>query len=115
MTRDISTAGARFIAPTRMADAAGRDESRPYKLPIVALAVLFAGCSSTPQSVPALIPVPCRVALPARPLMPTEGLPPDVSLDDFIAAAAAEIERREGYEIQLRAALAACGDGGASQ
>lgn len=72
-------------------------------------ATLLAGCAA-PEVQRIAVPVPCRVALPARPLMPTEGLPPDVSLDDFIAAAAAEVERREGYETLLRAALAACSD-----
>ena len=50
---------------------------------------------------------------PQRPAMPTEALAVDAALDDFVAAAAAEIERREGYEQLLRAALAACSsDGG---
>ena len=74
---------------------------------IVAAAAVLAGCSTCePVKVP--VPVPCRVAMPQRPQMPTEALDADVSLDDFVAAAAAEIERREGYELQLRAALQAC-------
>ncbi len=54
------------------------------------------------------VPVLCAVQVPPRPEMPTEALPVDVTLDNFVAAAAAEIERREGYEVQLRAALQAC-------
>lgn len=70
-------------------------------------AVLMAGCSTCePVRVP--VPVPCTVTPPQRPQMPTEALAADTSLDDFVAAAAAEIERREGYEVQLRAALQAC-------
>lgn len=37
-----------------------------------------------------------------------EALRPGASLDDFERAAMAEIERREGYEVQLVAALEAC-------
>ena len=72
------------------------------------LCAAMAGCTSTPQRV--VVPVPCRVAIPARPIMPTETLPVDASLDAFVQAAAAEIERREGYEVELRAALGACQD-----
>ena len=69
-------------------------------------AVYLTGCASEPK--PATITVPCRVAMPARPPMPTEGLTPDAALDAFVQAAAAEIERREGYEQELRAAIGAC-------
>lgn len=75
---------------------------------IIAACVLLAGCSTQVQRV--TVPVPCRVAIPARPIMPTESLPVDASLDAFVQAAAAEIERREGYEQELRAALGACQD-----
>ena len=74
----------------------------------ICAAALLAGCAAKGEPVRIAVPVPCRVALPTRPHMPTEALAPDVSLDDFVAAAAAEIERREGYEVQLRAALEAC-------
>lgn len=77
-----------------------------------ALAALLAGCAapSAPrvQQVNVPMPVPCRESEPPRPAMPTEALDADVTLDAFAAAAIAEIERREGYEGQLRAALAAC-------
>lgn len=69
-------------------------------------AVYLTGCSAAPQT--RTITVPCRVAMPARPIMPTEGLTPDAALDAFVQAAAAEIERREGYEQELRAAIGAC-------
>ncbi len=74
---------------------------------MVAAALLLAGCS-TCEAVRVPVPVPCKVTPPQRPSMPTEALAADTSLDDFVAAAAAEIERREGYELQLRAALQAC-------
>ena len=79
---------------------------------IVALAALLAGCAAPPalrvQQVNVPVPVPCQETEPPRPAMPTEALAADVTLDAFAAAAIAEIERREGYEGQLRAALAAC-------
>lgn len=69
-------------------------------------AVYLTGCAAEPQRVP--VTVPCRVTMPARPIMPTESLTVDAALDAFVQAAAAEIERREGYEAELRAALGAC-------
>ena len=69
-------------------------------------AVYLSGCAADPQT--RTITVPCRVTMPARPLMPTDGLTPDATLDAFVQAAAAEIERREGYEAELRAAIGAC-------
>ena len=52
-----------------------------------------------------------QVAFPERPVMPTETLSKDVTLDGFVAACIAEIERREGYESLLRAALMHCKTG----
>lgn len=73
---------------------------------------VLAACTAPPrveiQRVSVLVPVECRVQTPARPAMPTESLTEDVALDTFVAAAQAEIERREGYEGQLRAALSEC-------
>ena len=74
----------------------------------ICAALLLTGCATKQESVRVAVPVPCRVQVPPRPEMPTENLPVDAALDDFVAAAAAEIERREGYELQLRAALEAC-------
>ncbi|MBX3603172.1 MAG: hypothetical protein KF863_21335 [Rubrivivax sp.] len=78
----------------------------------LAAAVLLSGCETRTrvqlQTVSVEVPVPCRAALPDRPVMPTESLAPGVPLDTFAAAAAAEMERREGYEQQLLAALEEC-------
>lgn len=77
-------------------------------------AVLLSGCGATPasrveiQRVSVAIPVVCQEPDPARPQMPTEALLDDADVDTYVQAAAAEIERREGYEIQLRQALANC-------
>jgi hypothetical protein len=54
------------------------------------------------------VPVECQEAVPERPVMPTEQFTTAPSLDQFTQAAQAEIERREGYEKRLNAALAAC-------
>ena len=71
--------------------------------------LLLSGCSTAPPSTIRIpVPVECRVQTPARPAMPTESLGEGVELDRFIASAQAEIEIREGYEGELRAALDHC-------
>ena len=79
---------------------------------LVAMAVLaLAGCAAPRvdvRTVSVPVPVPCNEPVPARPHMPTMGLVPPVTLDAFAAAAMAEIERREGWELELVAALEAC-------
>lgn len=60
------------------------------------------------QVVKVPVPVECSVEVPVRPAMPTEALSSGVNLDRFSASALAEIELREGYEGELRAALAEC-------
>jgi hypothetical protein len=76
---------------------------------LVGLAGSLAACGMTPiQTVKVPVPVECRVEVPARPAMPTESLSPGVNLDRFSASALAEIELREGYEGELRAALRQC-------
>lgn len=64
--------------------------------------------SGSVQVVKVPIPVACRLEVPARPAMPTEALATSVDLDRFTALALAEIELREGYKGELRAALAEC-------
>lgn len=76
----------------------------------IALASL-AGCGSTGPigTVRVPIPVACQETMPPRPAMPTDGLQAGrTTLHEYVRASQAEIERREGYELQLRAALAAC-------
>lgn len=67
---------------------------------VLALSAFLTGCASKTQ-----------VAFPERPVMPTENLTEDVTLDAFVAACIAEIERREGYESLLRASLNYCKTG----
>ena len=76
------------------------------------VAFLLSGCGSTPrveiQRVSVAVPVACNEPIPDRPVMPTEALRPGATIDQFAQAATAEIERREGYEGQLVAALTVC-------
>jgi hypothetical protein len=60
------------------------------------------------QQVSVAVPVECKEPVPARPAMPTETLLPGATVDQLAQAAMAEIERREGYEVQLLTALIAC-------
>lgn len=60
------------------------------------------------QRVNIAVPVECKEPTPTRPVMPTEALRPGATVDQFAQAAMAEIERREGYEVQLRTGLANC-------
>lgn len=80
-----------------------------YHLVLLVGAAGLAGCGAIPlQTIKIPVPIECRVQTPARPAMPTEALAPGVDLDRFVAASQAEIELREGYEGELRAALSQC-------
>ena len=73
-------------------------------------AVYLTGCAGAPtESI--IVMRPCMADVPERPIMPTENLAADATLDDFVRAAIAEIERREGYELVLRAAFVFCKSG----
>lgn len=81
--------------------------------PPVLIPLVLAGCVATAprveiQRVNVAVPVACQEPTPDRPVMPTEALRPGATVDQFTQAAMAEIERREGYEVQLVAALANC-------
>ena len=75
---------------------------------IMAIAA-FAGCASIPSVAEKVeVPIECRVQAPTRPAMPSQHLTTADSLDTHIKTIQAEIDVREGYEIELRAALGAC-------
>lgn len=80
----------------------------------LAAAVHLVGCGAAPparveiQQVKVAVPVPCDESEPERPHMPTEHLPDGADVDMYVKAAGAELERREGYETELRATLANC-------
>ncbi|SDZ52988.1 hypothetical protein [Delftia lacustris] len=75
-------------------------------------ALALAGCGSVPrvevQEVKVPVPVECREPIPDRPAMPTETLADDADPFELLRAALAEIDRREGYEVRILAALIAC-------
>lgn len=75
-------------------------------------ALALAGCGTTPrveiQEVKVPVPVECREPIPDRPAMPTETLADDADPFELLRAALAEIDRREGYEVRLLAALLTC-------
>lgn len=77
---------------------------------LAATAAMLMACATTggTQTTKVAVPVPCQETEPTRPVMPTDRLMPGASLDSFVQAATAEIERREGYEGKLVAALRAC-------
>jgi hypothetical protein len=79
----------------------------------VLLGVLnLVGCGTVPrvevQTVKVPVPVECREPIPDRPAMPTETLAEDADPFELLRAALAEIDRREGYEVRLLAALLIC-------
>ena len=77
-------------------------------LPAIA-ALILAGCGTTQYTrVHIPVPVECQEAVPDRPAMPTELLAPGATPWVLLRSALAEIDRREAYEIKMRAALVAC-------
>lgn len=78
----------------------------------VGAGLLLAGCGSVPrveiQEVKVPVPVECREPIPERPSMPMEALADDADPFTLLRAALAEIDRREGYEVRLLAALLMC-------
>ena len=79
---------------------------------MIAVALALAGCTAAPrvevQQVKVPVPVECREPIPDRPAMPTEALAGDADPFELLRAALAEIDRREGYEVRLLAALVVC-------
>ena len=79
---------------------------------LIAACALLAGCAGQKhveiQRVKVPVPVECREREPERPVMPTEALAPGVALFELVQSALAEIDRREAYEVRLRAALQIC-------
>ena len=85
----------------------------------VCFSLLLPGCGTAPrvevQEVKVPVPVECREPIPDRPAMPTEALAEDADPSALLRAALAEIDRRQGYEVRLLAALMVCTQPVASQ
>ena len=76
---------------------------------IAIAALILAGCGTTHSTrVHIPVPVECQETVPDRPAMPTELLAPGATPWVLLRSALAEIDRREAYEIKMRAALVAC-------
>lgn len=75
---------------------------------LIAACTVLTGCATQTAQVRVPLPVACNEQLPQRPEMPTETLQPGVAPWLLLRAALAEIDRREGWELQLVAALRAC-------
>lgn len=76
---------------------------------LIAVCALLVGCGSVKHvQVRVPVPVACQEQVPERPVMPTEALQPGVAPWVLLRAALAEIDRRRGYELVMRAALVAC-------
>ena len=76
---------------------------------LIAVCAVLAGCGATRTlkvSVP--VPVACNETVPQKPEWPTEQLAPGVPPFILLRAALAEIDRRDGWETELVAALRAC-------
>ena len=79
-------------------------------LSALATAAVLAGCAAAPPStrVHIAVPVACQEQEPERPVMPTDALQPGAPPWLLQQSALAEIDRREAYEVRLRAALQIC-------
>lgn len=76
---------------------------------LIAASALLVGCGSVKYvQVRVPVPVACAEQAPERPAMPTDALQPGVAPWALLRAALAEIDRRESYEVVMRAALVAC-------
>lgn len=76
---------------------------------LMAASALLVGCGSAKYvQVRVPVPVACQEQVPQKPEMPTEALQPGVAPWVLLRAALAEIDRRDGFEVQLVAALRAC-------
>ncbi len=79
------------------------------KIALAAFAlVLLSGCATNTVPIKVAVPVKCTAEVPQRPVMPTEVLPTTAGSFDKVRAALAEIDFREGYEVELLAALKSC-------
>lgn len=77
-------------------------------MPAIA-ALILAGCGTSQYTrVHIPVPVECQETVPDRPAMPTELLAPGATPWVLLRSALAEIDRREAYELKMRAALVAC-------
>lgn len=77
--------------------------------------MLLVGCVTSPpvidvkdRIVEIPIPVPCKIRPIDEPTLPVDRLKKEDPLDTKLASALAELERREAYEKELKAAIKEC-------
>lgn len=76
---------------------------------LIAASAFLVGCGTVKHArVRVPVPVACAEQVPEKPVFPTQSLSPGAAPFVVMRAALAEIDRREGYEVQLVAALRAC-------
>lgn len=81
---------------------------------LLVVMVALAGCAGQVEPEPRTVRVEVPVAVPCRapavdvPAWATASLQKSDSLQTKVRALLAELEQRNGYEVQLRAALEAC-------
>ena len=76
---------------------------------LIAASAFLAGCGSVKHvQVRVPVPVACQEQVPERPALPTDALQPEAAPWVLLRSALAEIDRREGYELQLETALRIC-------
>jgi len=75
---------------------------------LVAVVAGFAGGPEIPREVPVVVPVPCVAERPQRPSMLSDA--DLLALDDYglIVALARDRRIRQGYQVELEAAIAGC-------
>lgn len=84
------------------------------KLTLINL-LFLAGCVTNPpiidvkdRIVEIPVPVPCKIRPVDEPTLPVDKLKKEDALDTKLASALSEIERREAYEKELKAAIKEC-------
>ncbi len=83
---------------------------------LLALALAFTGCATVEPKEPQVvyrtiniaIPVECMEEMPKEPEYKTQALPEGTELFIITRTALAELDARDGYEEELRTALANC-------
>lgn len=80
---------------------------------IILVAILLTmvfGCTTIERTVTVEVPVPvaCTQQEPAKPDLAIDTMSPDAPLDYQVRQMRADHDARDGYEIELRAALRAC-------
>jgi len=80
---------------------------------VLILCLLLAGCAAPqvvekPVEVKVPVPVPCKTAEIPEPDWPLAKVSDTASDFDWFKAALAELALRAGYEVRLKAAVAAC-------